>query len=99
MNDSKPAAITIVTDPKYHRYRRWKLSRERTIAEGIAASINLLRTGKFKTIEQLADAMKLTVSQVRWRLREGRDRGLIAHPFYKSFTAATEHRMHKRTAT
>ncbi|TBZ90001.1 hypothetical protein E0H53_09520 [Rhizobium leguminosarum bv. viciae] len=85
MHDSKPSAITIVTDPKYHRYRRWKLSRDRTTVEGIASSIALLRTGKFETIEQLADAMKLTVPKVRWRLREGRDRGLISERFYKSF--------------
>ncbi|TBY75803.1 hypothetical protein E0H51_16875 [Rhizobium leguminosarum bv. viciae] len=85
MDDSKPSAITIVTDPKYHRYRKWKLSRERTTVEGIASSIALLRTGKFETIEQLAAAMQLTVSQVRWRLREGRDRGLITERFYRSF--------------
>ncbi|AHG48014.1 hypothetical protein RLEG12_33015 [Rhizobium leguminosarum bv. trifolii CB782] len=85
MNDDKPSAITIVTDPKYHRYRRWKRSRERTTVEGIASSIALLRTGKFETIEQLADAMKLTVPKVRWRLRKGRERGLITETFYKSF--------------
>ncbi|MBB3303156.1 hypothetical protein FHT72_006732 [Rhizobium sp. BK077] len=87
MNDSKPSAITIVTDPKYHRYRRWRLSRERTTVEGIASSIALLRTGKFETIEQLADAMKLTVPQVRWRLRNGLERGFIDESFYKSFAA------------
>ncbi|TBA92712.1 hypothetical protein [Rhizobium ruizarguesonis] len=88
MNDSKPSAITIVTDPKYHRYRRWKFSRERTTVEGIARSIALLRTGKFGTIEQLADAMKLTVSQAKWRVREGRDRGLLTETFYTSFAEA-----------
>lgn len=88
MNESKPSAITILTDPKYHRYRRWKLSRERTTVEGIASSIDLLRTGKFEIIEQLADAMKLTVPKVRWRLREGRDRGLITEEFYRSFAEA-----------
>ncbi|NKN13970.1 hypothetical protein [Rhizobium laguerreae] len=75
----------IITDPKYHRYRRWKLSRERTTVEGIANAIALLRTAEFKTIEQLAEAMKLTVPQVRWRLREGRERGVISEEFYKAF--------------
>jgi hypothetical protein len=87
MADSKPPAITIITDPKYHRYRRWKVSKDRTTIEGIANAIILLRTGKFTTIEQLADAMKLTVPQARWRLREGRDRGFIGEKFYQSFAA------------
>lgn len=75
----------IITDRKYHRYRRWKLSRERTTVDGIANAIAFLRTGKFKTIEQLAEAMKLTVPQVRWRLQKGRERGFISERFYKSF--------------
>ncbi|MGO7836364.1 hypothetical protein [Rhizobium johnstonii] len=80
-----PVTSSIVTDRRYHRYRQWKISRERTTVQGIASAIAFLRTGKFETIEQLADAMKLTVSQVRWRVREGRDRGLISESFYTSF--------------
>lgn len=86
MTDGSPRHI--ITDPKYHRYRRWKLSRERTTVEGIAHAIALLRMAKFETIEQLAEAMKLTVPQVRWRLQKGRERRLISERFYKSFAEA-----------
>ncbi len=80
--------MTIITDRRYQRYRQWELSRERTTLQGIASAIAFLRMGRFKTIEQLADAMKLTVPQVRWRLRVGRDRGLIGPNFYRLFAEA-----------
>ncbi|MBY2985103.1 hypothetical protein [Rhizobium leguminosarum] len=85
MVDAKPLSITIVTDRKYHRYRRWKISKDRTTAAGIENSIDLLQTGAFKTIEQLAVEMKLKVPQVRWRLRQARDCGLLTERFYKAF--------------
>ncbi|TBG44608.1 hypothetical protein ELG77_23805 [Rhizobium leguminosarum] len=75
----------IIIDPKRQRYLNWKLSRERATVEGIASSITFLKTGKFKTIEQLAVAMKLTVPQVRWRLSKARERGFISNGFYQSF--------------
>ncbi|MBY5592284.1 hypothetical protein HFO49_33530 [Rhizobium leguminosarum] len=80
-----PTTHAIITDPKHQRYIKWKISRERTTVEGIANAFALLRTGKFETIEQLADAMNLAVPQVRWRLRKGRDRGVISQKFYQSF--------------
>lgn len=75
----------IIIDPKRQRYLKWKLSRERATVEGIASSIAFLKTGKFKTIEQLAVAMKLTVPQVRWRLSKARERGFISNGSYQSF--------------
>lgn len=67
MNDAKPSAITFVTSSKYHHYNRWRLSKERTTAEGIASSIAFLAAGKFKTInrtENGLDAKQSTMNAV-----------------------------------
>ena len=77
--------MTIVTDRKYHRYRRFKIARERTTVQGIEISLALLRTGEFQTIEQLAAAMNLKVPQVRWRLGKALERGFITPKFFRSF--------------
>jgi hypothetical protein len=80
-----PVTSSIVTEPRYHRCRRFRIARERTTVQGIEISLALLRTVKFQTIEQLSVAMALTVPQVRWRLREAVQRGFITQKFYRSF--------------
>jgi hypothetical protein len=67
------------------RTQQWRVYREQTTANGIATAITLLRTGRYPTIEHLANTMKLTVPQTRWRLRCGVERGLITRKWFDTF--------------
>ncbi|QYA02233.1 MULTISPECIES: hypothetical protein [unclassified Rhizobium] len=66
-------AVHCAADRQLHK----AAARERTLAARIVEIQGLLATGNFRTIEQLARAVRKTVPQVQWALFHGKQRGSI----------------------